>query len=53
MYTCYISSWIDNIAIPSITCSLSGLTITINNAFSNIVGSVTVAAWTLYGIVIN
>jgi hypothetical protein len=52
-YTCYISDWIDNQAIPPITCSLLGLTITVNGAFSSISGTLTVNPYTFYGVVVN
>lgn len=52
-YVCYVASWIDSIAIPSITCVLSGLTLTISGGFADLVGTVLVSAYTFYEIVIN
>lgn len=51
-YTCYISSWIDTLAIPNVSCALAGLTMTISNAFATITGTMTVSL-TFYGIAIN
>lgn len=52
-YDCYVASWIDSIAIPSITCSLSGLTMSISGGFVDLAGTVLVSAYTFYAIVIN
>lgn len=52
-YDCYVASWIDSVAIPSITCSLSGLTMSISGGFVDLAGTVLVSAYTFYEIVIN
>lgn len=52
-YVCYVASWIDSIAIPTVTCTLSGLTMTITGGFVDIIGTVVVPAYTFYEIIVN
>lgn len=49
-YVCLVSAWIDSTAIPSISCALSGLTITISGGFPT---TVTALANTYYSIIVE
>lgn len=39
-YDCIIEEWIPTLTIPNVTCTLSGLILTLNNAFSTITGAI-------------
>lgn len=52
-YNCYISDWIDSQVVPVVSCTLTGLAFTVNNAFNGIVGTVNTSPFTFYGVVIN
>lgn len=52
-YNCFVSTWVDSLAIPTITCTLSGLTFAINGMFTALSAPLLVPSYTFYGIVIN
>lgn len=52
-FVCYVSTWVDGLPIPTISCLLSGLTFTINGLFTSLSAPLLVPSFTFYGFVIN